>query len=161
MTWDQAGYIRGSDYRTATATALEESKKQPSEIAEETGIAISHVSRALKQLRERDLVQVLNPDAKKGRLYALTDEGRAALENVNTRDDTTDSDTTNDDMMEEDAAESDTRESLSGVFIEIDENNSVVGLQLKVLDESGDKFIAGEIAPEPGRYELRKVSDDA
>lgn len=149
-TSEDVGYILGSDYRTETVTALEESKKQPSEIAEKTGIKISHVSRALNQLSERGLVEVLNPEAKKGRLYALTDDGQEVLEDLDTQNDTTDVDTSGNTKSEP----------RSGVFIEIDEKDSIVDLQLKALDEAGNEFIAGEVIPEPGRYELRKVSDD-
>jgi len=46
-----------------------------------------------------------------------------------------------------------------GVFIEIDEDDPFVGLQLRVIDNGGDGFIAGGVEVEAGRYELKKVED--
>lgn len=47
-----------------------------------------------------------------------------------------------------------------GVFIEVDEDDPVVGLQLRGVTDEGEGFIAGGIVAEPGRYELRKVDDE-
>lgn len=47
-----------------------------------------------------------------------------------------------------------------GVFIEIDEEDAIVGLQLRAIDEGGAGFVAGGLIPEPGRYELIKVDSD-
>ena len=54
----------------------------PSEISHETNIHNNNVSRALKQLKQNGLVYLINPDAKKGRLYRLTDEGMEVLKNL-------------------------------------------------------------------------------
>lgn len=80
-TWDAAGYIASSRYRLAVCKLLSrEGPDLPSRIAEELDLAQPHVSRALSELRERDIVELLVPESQqKGRLYGLTSEGEAAL----------------------------------------------------------------------------------
>lgn len=74
--WNDAGYVASSTYRKAIFDTIGvESPDTPSGIAEATGKQISHVSRALSDLKERGMVEILNPDARKGRLYVLTEYG--------------------------------------------------------------------------------------
>lgn len=47
----------------------------PSQIAKDTGIVQNHISNTLRQLKEHDLVECINPEVRKGRLYRLTDKG--------------------------------------------------------------------------------------
>lgn len=79
--WDATGYIASSRYRLAVCEYLTEyGPGLPSEIAVETDLAQPHVSRALSELRERDVVELLVPETQqKGRLYDLTSRGRVAL----------------------------------------------------------------------------------
>ncbi|MFC6825607.1 winged helix-turn-helix domain-containing protein [Halopelagius fulvigenes] len=80
-TWDAAGYIASSRYRLAVCKLLARNGPDlPSRIAEELDLAQPHVSRALSELRERDIVELLVPESQqKGRLYGLTGDGQAAL----------------------------------------------------------------------------------
>lgn len=76
VDWDDIGYVISSEYRTAVLERLAESPSTPSQIASDHGVAVTHVSRALNQLRERSLVVLLVPeDRKKGRVYTLSDRG--------------------------------------------------------------------------------------
>ncbi len=79
--WDLIGFVKRSDYRRRILEALE-SPLIPKEIAEKTDIHQSNVSRTLGQLREKDLVQVMNPDAKTGRIYALTEKGEEVRDSL-------------------------------------------------------------------------------
>lgn len=83
-TWDVAGYVASSRYRIAVCEYLSEhGPGLPSEIASNTDLAQPHVSRALSELRERDVVELLVPESQqKGRLYDLTDSGRVALDRL-------------------------------------------------------------------------------
>jgi DNA-binding MarR family transcriptional regulator len=75
-TWDDASFVISSSYREDALTRLTVSPATPSQIATDSGIDISHVSRALGDLRERGLVELLVPEErKKGRIYGLTDRG--------------------------------------------------------------------------------------
>lgn len=74
--WDEIGYVISSDYRIAVLKRLAEGPATPSQIASDVSVGIAHVSRALKGLRERDLVELLVPeDRKKGRVYGITSDG--------------------------------------------------------------------------------------
>jgi len=48
------------------------------------GGAGSHVSRTLKQLKDLGLIKCLNPNAKVGRLYTLTENGREIIKKIKT-----------------------------------------------------------------------------
>lgn len=75
--WDQIGFIISSKYRTAVLEQLVDSPSTPSSIASRTGLPSTHISRALRSLRERSLVELLVPKEKrKGRIYGITEEGK-------------------------------------------------------------------------------------
>ena len=59
--------------------AIGDSIKMPSEIATITNIRLNHVSMFLKNLKENNLVECLNEDSKKGRLYQLTRLGKDVI----------------------------------------------------------------------------------
>lgn len=63
--------------------ALENEKfKIPSEIANEVGTITSHVSCHLSGLKEKGLIKCINEDAKKGRLYYITEKGKSVLKHI-------------------------------------------------------------------------------
>jgi len=74
--WDDISYVISSRYRIATLRRLSEGPATPSLIADETELSIAHVSRALQELRDADLVTLLvSENRRKGRVYGITDEG--------------------------------------------------------------------------------------
>ena len=75
-------FIRQAPNRLKVLKTLDNKTLMPSEISHETNIHNNNVSRALKQLKQNGLVYLINPDAKKGRLYRLTDEGMEVLKNL-------------------------------------------------------------------------------
>lgn len=76
--WDQIGFVISSDYRVSVLGRLADGPATPSQIADHADIGIAHVSRALKDLREHGLVELLVPeDRKKGRVYGITSDGTA------------------------------------------------------------------------------------
>lgn len=76
--WDAIGYVKASKNREAVMRELHDgTAMMPLEIAENTDIPLSSVSRAITQLRNKKLVQLMNPDATRGRLYKLTGKGKA------------------------------------------------------------------------------------
>ncbi|APE95078.1 MAG: helix-turn-helix domain-containing protein [Halobacteriota archaeon] len=81
--WDEIGYVISSTYRIRVLQRLADSAAPTSKIAEDIGCANSHVSRALNDLRERGLVDLLVPESrKKGRIYGITDRGREIWETI-------------------------------------------------------------------------------
>ena len=63
--------------------SLDGEVKIPSEIAKDAGIFQNHISNTLRQLKEHKLVECINPEVKKGRLYRLTDNGDYVVKNLN------------------------------------------------------------------------------
>ena len=71
----EVGYIQVSTYRTKVMKSLDGEVKIPSKIAKDTDILQNHMSATLKQLKEHELVECINPEVRKGRLYRLTKKG--------------------------------------------------------------------------------------
>ncbi|MBE6507924.1 MAG: ArsR family transcriptional regulator [Methanobrevibacter sp.] len=72
---EEIDYVNRSQYRLKVMKSLEGEVKIPSEIANDAEIFQNHISNTLRQLKEHNLVECINPEVKKGRLYRLTDKG--------------------------------------------------------------------------------------
>lgn len=76
LHWDEVSFVLASTYRVAVLEYLVTGPATPSQLATDTEISISHVSRALGELREEALVELLvSDDRKKGRVYGITEQG--------------------------------------------------------------------------------------
>ena len=69
------GYVISSKYRTEVMKTLVDKPKIPSQIAKDIGIKQNHISNVLNQLKEKELIKLINPEVRKGRIYELTDVG--------------------------------------------------------------------------------------
>ena len=74
--------IQRSKCKEIVLRSLNNGIKMPSKISKETEISIHHVSRYLKQLKEKNLVICLNEDYKQGRLYKITELGKEVLKHI-------------------------------------------------------------------------------
>lgn len=71
--WDEVAFVTSSQYRKRAIMGLNDQPQMPSEIADDD---IAHISRALGELRERGLAELLvSEDTKKGRIHGLTEKG--------------------------------------------------------------------------------------
>ena len=61
------GYVISSTYRTKVLKAFDEKPTFPSELAKNARIRQNHVSNVLRQLKMKGLVEIVNPEVKKGR----------------------------------------------------------------------------------------------
>jgi len=86
MEWEDLSFILRSPQRRAIMTALQNEPMAPVQIAHETGIDKSNVSTKLGELREREMVEVLNPDDRKWRFYTLTEYGGQMLDKAEETD---------------------------------------------------------------------------
>ncbi|MFB6209517.1 MAG: MarR family transcriptional regulator [Candidatus Nanohaloarchaea archaeon] len=84
IEWSDVSFVKRSEQRRKALGSLEE-ELMPSEIAKITGMHQSHVSRALNELREKNMVELLNPDDKHGRLYRRTGKGEKIIEKLESR----------------------------------------------------------------------------
>ena len=82
----EISYVTISKNRTKVMKSLYNQVKMPSKIAKDTGILTNHVSALLGKRRDHGLVECINPEARKGRLYRLTDKGERVVENISTYD---------------------------------------------------------------------------
>ena len=62
--------------------SLEDDVKIPSKIAEDADIRQNHISKVLAELRAHELVECINPEVRKGRLYRLTDKGEEIVNKI-------------------------------------------------------------------------------
>lgn len=72
---DKFKYVARSTYRVKVLKSLKTDVKMPKQIANDSGILTNHISNVLRQLKEKDIVECINPEVRKGRLYRLSDEG--------------------------------------------------------------------------------------
>jgi len=78
--WADFSFVASSGYRERVMSALAFTPKLPHQLARETDLRLTHVSRALRELSGKGLVECLTPLAKShGRLYALTENGSSLV----------------------------------------------------------------------------------
>ena len=75
--------VNRSQYKLKVMKSLDGEVKIPSEIANDTEIFQNHISNTLRQLKEHKLIECINPEVKRGRLYWLTDKGERIIKKIN------------------------------------------------------------------------------
>lgn len=75
-------YVQISKYREKTLKSIGDEVKIPTHIAQDSGIRTNHISKVLSELKSKDIVECINEEARKGRLYRLTDTGKEVLETI-------------------------------------------------------------------------------
>ena len=78
----EISYVQMSKYRIKVMKSLDGDVKIPSVIAKDSGIKTNHISKVLAELKAHELVECINPEVRKGRLYRLTDKGEVILNNL-------------------------------------------------------------------------------
>lgn len=79
---DKFKYVSRSTYRVKVLKSLDKYAKMPTQIAKDSGILPNHISNVLRQLKEKEIVECINPEVRKGRLYRLSDEGLDMLDKL-------------------------------------------------------------------------------
>ncbi|MBS3090710.1 MarR family transcriptional regulator [Candidatus Pacearchaeota archaeon] len=80
--WNLIGKINSSSYRKSILTSLSGGHKTPTEMSRATSIRIYHISTILNELVKMGLIKCLNPELRKGRIYALTQKGVRILKEI-------------------------------------------------------------------------------
>ncbi|MBE6500743.1 MAG: transcriptional regulator [Methanobrevibacter millerae] len=79
----EISYIKISKYRTKVMKSLDEGEVLiPTQIARNSDIRPNHISKVLAELKAHELVECINPEVRKGRLYRLTDKGDELVKNI-------------------------------------------------------------------------------
>lgn len=79
----EISYVQISSYRTKVMKTLEGDIKIPSQIAKDSDIRPNHISKVLSELKAHELIECINPEVRKGRLYRQTDKGEIISKNIN------------------------------------------------------------------------------
>lgn len=75
-------YVQISTYRTKVMKSLDDEVKIPSQIAKDSEIRQNHISKVLAELKAHELVECINPEVRKGRLYRHTEKGEQIVKNL-------------------------------------------------------------------------------
>lgn len=73
-------YVNISSYRAKAVKALKDESKTPTNIAKDSGIRINHISKVLKELKDCNVAECINEDARKNRIYRLTSTGEEIVD---------------------------------------------------------------------------------
>lgn len=73
-------YMKQSPNRQKVLKSFQGDVLRPSQIAIIAEIHMSSVSKCLRQLRDKELIYILNPDFHVGRLYDITEKGKYIVE---------------------------------------------------------------------------------
>lgn len=84
MDKDTIEFVKRSQYRQRVLTSLDGNVLIPTEIAKRSNIKTNHVSKVLSELKSKELIEIINPEMRKGRLYRLTEKGEAVTKNIDT-----------------------------------------------------------------------------
>ena len=75
-------FVKASKHRTNIVKSLHRCNKTPKELSIELSVHQNTISTILRQLRDQEIVEVINPGARNGRLYKLTEMGEAIVEKL-------------------------------------------------------------------------------
>ena len=79
----EISYVQISSYRAKVMKSLDGEVLIPTQIARNSEIRPNHISKVLSELKAHELVECINPEVRKGRLYRLTDKGDEIVKNIN------------------------------------------------------------------------------
>lgn len=68
-------YVEISGYRTKVLRSCTLEGDIPTNLSKKSGIRVNHISKTLKELKNKNMVVCINEEAKKGRVYRLTQKG--------------------------------------------------------------------------------------
>ena len=78
----EISYVEISSYRKKVMKSLDGEVLIPTQIARNSEIRPNHISKVLSELKAHELVECINPEVRKGRLYRLTDKGDEIVKNL-------------------------------------------------------------------------------
>lgn len=85
-TLKKYAYVSISSYRAKVVKAMEDDVKTPIKLSKDSGIKKNHISKVLRELKESGVAECINEEAKRGRLYRLTDVGEEIVKHINLED---------------------------------------------------------------------------
>ncbi len=81
MDWEKYSFVVRGSNRSRTLKHLK-SPMTPSQLATASDVSLSHISKALRDLKGQGLAECINPDEKVGKIYRRTKEGEEIAEQM-------------------------------------------------------------------------------
>ena len=78
----EISYVQISSYRKKVMKSLDGEVLIPTQIARNSEIRTNHISKVLSELKAHELIECINPEVRKGRLYRQTDKGEIVSKNL-------------------------------------------------------------------------------
>lgn len=78
----EISYVEISSYRKKVMKYLDGEVLIPTQIARNSEIRPNHISKVLAELKAHELVECINPEVRKGRLYRHTEKGEQVVKNL-------------------------------------------------------------------------------
>ena len=75
-------YINISTYRIKAIKAMKTGNETPTQIANDSGIRLSHISKVLKELKDCGVAECINEQDRINRIYRLTGLGHEIADNL-------------------------------------------------------------------------------
>lgn len=75
-------YVLSSELRLKVLSALSKGSGTPTQLSKEVQKHLSHISRALHELEDRELVLCATPNVSKPRVYTLTEHGNEVVSEI-------------------------------------------------------------------------------
>lgn len=81
VRWELISFVKRSSQRKKILEVLN-NPSTPTEIAKKTNMYLTHVSRTLKELADKDLIECLTPKERVEKYYKITRLGKGILNQV-------------------------------------------------------------------------------
>lgn len=85
MSWDDVSFIVHSKTRKAVLLELE-NEKTPTILAKKLHTSLPNISRALRDLQDKDLVDPLTPDSRIGKIFVASSKGKKVIDKLKQMD---------------------------------------------------------------------------
>lgn len=79
---EEVNFVKASKYRPIILKSLDKQIRMPSQLAKDFDVPTCQISNILKSLMEYELIECINPEASKGRLYRLTEKGEEVVKKL-------------------------------------------------------------------------------
>lgn len=86
MDWGDVSFVISSKARKAVLTALQ-TEKTPTLLARELHTSLPNISRALRELRAKGLIELVTPGTRTGKIYRATPGGKEVLRSISEMED--------------------------------------------------------------------------
>lgn len=81
--WNLISFITSSSLRFKVMIELKKGENIPTRLAKRLNMPISHISKTLSELLEKELIICLTPNRRKGKFFRISELGKEILSSIN------------------------------------------------------------------------------